>query len=103
MDKLTSALQTQPLQNSDQTLGTKFFLKSLASEYLDMELLAMGITDREKAAKAILTAKQFRTSVRACDNAVMEQDIDKVLDHFRTSSVLLKDFLELLQDVPQDL
>jgi hypothetical protein len=103
LDKLTSALQTQPLQNSDQTLGTKFFLKSLANEYGDMELLAMEISDKQKAAKAILTAKQFRTSVRACDNAVMEQGIDKVLDQFHASAVLLNDFLELLQDVPQDL
>jgi hypothetical protein len=57
----------------------------------------------QKTAKAIDTAKQFRTAVRACDNAVTTQDTAKVLDQFHSSAVLLKSFLELLQDVPQDL
>jgi len=52
-----------------ETLSIKAFLKQLANEYYDMDLLSKSITDVTKATDAKALAKSFRVSIRECDDA----------------------------------
>jgi hypothetical protein len=68
-----------------------------------MELLAKGITDPQKAKQAKELAKSFRTKVRECDDAATKGDIAKIQENYVTTAGQLTTFLELLQDVPDEL
>lgn len=89
--------------SNKELLGIKGFLKQLANEYSDMELLMRGITDPQKAADAKTIAKDFRKKIRECDDAVGDGNLDKVIELYPTTAKQLTDFLLLLQDVPDEL
>lgn len=86
-----------------ELLGVKFFLKQLANEYNDMDLVSRGILDKDKAAQAKELAKQFRVEIRECDDALSSGNVQKIIDKYPTSSKKMSDFLALLQDVPDEL
>jgi hypothetical protein len=81
----------------------KFFLRQLANEYSDMELLSSSIGDKSKAQDAINLAKEFRATIRACDEATKARDFDKVLVLHAQSADQLKRYLGYLHDVPDEL
>lgn len=86
-----------------EILGIKVFLKQLANEYYDMELLASGIIDKETGIKAKSIAKDFRSKIRECDDALNNGNIEKISQIYPETSKELSDFLLLLQDVPDEL
>ena len=86
-----------------EVLGLKFFLKQLSNEYYDMELLSTGIVDKAKASEALEIAKGFRKNIRACDDAASAGNIGLITEKYPSTSQQLKTFLELLQDVPDEL
>ena len=89
---------------SDQeVLGIKAFLKQLANEYGDMKLLSRGIVDTDKAEHALSIAREFRQTIRKCDDAASDRDFDKILELYPRSAQMLVDYLEALQDVPDEL
>jgi hypothetical protein len=103
-NKLGSSFKTRGAEMGDpELLNAKFFFKQLANEYGDMELLAKGITDPQKAKQAKELAKSFRTKVRECDDAATKGDIAKIQENYVTTAGQLTTFLELLQDVPDEL
>ena len=79
------------------------FLRSLASEYQDMELLSRGIQDSNNAAEAISAAKEFRRLVRDCDDAVSSRDLKKVIELYPKTTELFDKYLGYLQDIPSEL
>jgi hypothetical protein len=86
-----------------EILAAKAFMKSLANEYRDMELLSTGILDAGKAEEARDTAKAFRKVVRACDDAATNSDMKKVAELYPESASLMDKYLGFLQDVPDEL
>jgi|LauGreSBDMM110SN_4_FD.fasta_scaffold186558_1 hypothetical protein len=86
-----------------EQLGLKQFLKQLANEYYDMELLTKGIVDTNKKEQAKLIATDFRTKIRECDDAITDGNINKITDIYPVTSKELKDFFLLLQDIPDEL
>ena len=89
---------------SDQeVLGVKSFLKALANEYGDMELLAGGIQDDAMKKTAISNAKEFRRLIRQCDDAASAGDFKKINELYPTTAALLNSVLASMQDVPDEL
>lgn len=86
-----------------EILNTKLFLKQLANEYYDMELLVKGITDPTKAVKAKEIMKDFRNKIRECDDAASNGNVAKIGENYPVTSSELNEFLGLLQDVPDEL
>ena len=86
-----------------EILTSKIFLKQLANEYSDMDLLSRGIIDPAKATEARQIAKEFRKAVRECDDAASKSDLNKIVDLYPTTASLLDKFLSFLQDVPDEL
>ena len=86
-----------------EKLNIKQFLKGLANEYYDMDLLSKSISDPDKKAKAIEVAKEFRTTIRSCDDALTNGGVDKLIDIYPSSAKYLVDFFDLLNDVPDEL
>ena len=78
-------------------------MKQLANEYSDMELLGKGIMDPAKAESAKSIAKNFRKQIRECDDAASEKNFAKILEIYPTTATELKDFLGLMQDVPDEI
>mmetsp|Transcript_7957 Transcript_7957/g.13209 ORF Transcript_7957/g.13209 Transcript_7957/m.13209 type:complete len:210 (-) Transcript_7957:991-1620(-) len=102
--KLSDTIKSRSNEMSEQeVLGIKSFLKSLANEYSDMDLLSTGITDKEKAQEARNTAKEFRKVIRACDDAASDNNLAKITELYPESSNLLNKYLGFLQDVPDEL
>ena len=102
--KLAENMKSRTVQMDDKEIvGTKLFLKQLANEYNDMNLLSKGILDTNKAEKAKGIAKDFRTRVRDCDDAMTNGDTSKIIDNYPITNNEINEFLELLSDVPQDL
>lgn len=84
----------------------KSYLKQLANEYYDMELLAKGIPDKEKSTKAIELAKDFRVKIRECDDAASRSVRDavvKITANFPSTYEELETFFQLMSDVPDEL
>jgi len=86
-----------------EILNIKQFLKGLANEYYDMDLLSKSITDTSKREKAVQVAKDFRTTIRACDDALTAGGVDDLLAKYPQGAQYLVDFFELLNDVPDEL
>ncbi len=86
-----------------EQLGLKQFLKQLANEYYDMELLTKGILDSNKKEQAKLIATDFRMKIRECDDALSDGNVNKINDNYPITSKELKDFFILLQDIPDEL
>eukprot|EP01038_Epipyxis_sp_PR26KG_P014936 gene14936-20092_t len=81
----------------------KIFLKQLANEYGDMDLLSRSITDQDKAVKARTIAKDFRKQIRACDDAISEKQFNKVIEVYPATEKQLTEYLDLLSDVPDEI
>lgn len=84
----------------------KSYLKQLANEYYDMELLAKGIPDKEKSKKAVEIAKDFRVKIRECDDAAsrsVQDAIVKITENFPSTYEELEIFFQLMSDVPDEL
>ena len=88
---------------TEEVLGLKSFLKLLANEYSDMELLSTGIQDKTKATQAIAAAKEFRKIVRECDNAASDRDFKSIIEKYPKTVELLNTFLDSMKDVPDEL
>jgi len=87
-----------------EKLGIKLFLKQLANEYYDLELLSKGVVDTGKQKQAMEAAKDFRTKVRAIDDSItIGASLDKFNEIYPDTAKDLSLFLELLQDVPDEL
>ena len=105
-DKLAGNIKARQgeIEGSEQeTQGIKIFLKQLANEYGDMELLGQGILDKEKSTQAIAIAKTFRKQIRECDDAAGAKNFAKVLEIYPTTATELKDFIGLMQDIPDEI
>ena len=102
--KLAENMKSRTVQMDDKEIvGTKLFLKQLANEYNDMNLLARGILDSSKAEKAKEIAKDFRVKVRECDDAMTDGNTNKIIENYPITSSEIAEFLELLSDVPDEL
>jgi len=102
--KLAENMKSRTVQMDDKEIvGTKLFLKQLANEYNDMNLLAKGILDSSKAEKAKEIAKDFRVKVRECDDAMTDGNTNKIIENYPITSSEIAEFLELLSDVPDEL
>lgn len=86
-----------------EVTSIKLFLKQLANEYYDMELLSNSIMDKTKAAEAVALAKNFRAEMRALDDAASKGNVRAVLDAYPATAKELQDFLDMLNDVPDEL
>ena len=86
-----------------EILNIKAFLKGLANEYTDMDFLAKSVQDPKTQQEAKDVAKDFRTQIRKCDDALTNNDINAVLSTYDTSAKQLKTFFDLLSDVPDEL
>ena len=103
-DDLAKSVQNRGDQMDEkEVLAIKLFLKQLANEYYDMDLLISGILDPTKASEAKSLAKDFRTLIRQCDNAASDGNLNKIVEVYPKTSNELKDFLALLQDVPDEI
>jgi hypothetical protein len=103
-DKLANSIKSRTSEIDErETQGIKVFLKQLANEYSDMELLGKGIMDPAKAESAKSIAKNFRKQIRECDDAASEKNFAKILEIYPTTATELKDFLGLMQDVPDEI
>ena len=81
----------------------KIFLKQMANEYGDMELLSRGISGEKDKADAIKIAKNLRLTFREMDNALSDKNIKKVSEGYPTTRDKISEFLKYLQDVPDEL
>lgn len=86
-----------------EKLNIKFFLKQLANEYYDMDLLSNSIGDKSKADQAKLIAKDFRVLVRSCDDAVSAGNLGKIDELYPKTSEQLNEFFALMSDVPDEI
>ena len=103
-DALAKSVESRGNQMDDkEILAIKLFLKQLANEYYDMDLLVSGVLDPKKAAEAKAIAKDFRSLIRQCDDAASDGNLKKILEVYPKTSAELKDFLALLQDVPDEI
>jgi len=71
-----------------------------------LQLLGKGIPDSEKSKQAIVLAKDFKQKIRECDDSAslsVSAGVDKILENYPTTSKDLKEFFELMQDVPDEL
>ena len=87
----------------EEWLNIKIFLKRLANEYYDMELLSKSIMDKEKAKEALTYAQQVRTKARECDDAISAKNYDKIIEVSPTMDKLFQNFFSALNDVPDEL
>ena len=102
--KLADNMKSRTVKMDDKEIvGTKLFLKQLANEYSDMNLLAKGIQDPVKSDKAKEIAKDFRVKIRECDDAVIDGDTSKIIENYPITNSEIAEFLELLSDVPDEL
>jgi hypothetical protein len=102
--KLADNLSSRNYKMDDSEItGTKIFLKQLANEYYDMELLTKSISDTQKAAKAKEIAKDFRIKIRECDDEASNGNIAKIGENYPITSSEISQFLDLLRDVPDEL
>ena len=81
----------------------KLFLKQMANEYYDMELLSNSITDKAKASEAVALAKKFRTEMRTLDDAASKGNVQALIDAYPATAKEMQDFFDLLSDVPDEL
>jgi len=101
---LASTIKLRANELSEQeVLGIKAFLKALANEYGDLELLSGGIQDDTRKKAAISDAKEFRKLIRQCDDAASAGDFNKINELYPVTAALLNSVLSSMQDVPDEL
>ena len=83
--------------------GIKIFLKQLANEYYDMDLLSKGIVDSTKVARAKEIAKDFRAKIRECDDSASNGNLNKIVENYPITSGEIQEFIDLMNDVPDEL
>lgn len=68
-------------------------------------MLGKGIQDPEKSKQALAVAKDFRLKIRECDDAAksVTDGVGKIVENYPATSKDLKDFFDLMQDVPDEL
>ena len=89
--------------DEEEIQAIKVFLKQLANEYYDMEIVSKGIIDPLKEGEALNLAKTFRKQIRECDDAASNRNLQKILDIYPITAQEMKDFFVLLQDVPDEI
>eukprot|EP00607_Mallomonas_marina_P008146 CAMPEP_0182425110 /NCGR_PEP_ID=MMETSP1167-20130531/11439_1 /TAXON_ID=2988 /ORGANISM="Mallomonas Sp, Strain CCMP3275" /LENGTH=171 /DNA_ID=CAMNT_0024605475 /DNA_START=126 /DNA_END=641 /DNA_ORIENTATION=- len=89
--------------DTKEILNIKAFLKQLANEYYDLDLLTQSISDPVKVNQAKSLAKEFRVKIRECDDSATAGSLQKINENYPVTNKLLNDFLVLLQDVPDEL
>jgi len=89
--------------DSKEALNIKTFLKQLANEYYDLEILSKSISDPAKAKVAMELAKDFRAQMRANDDAATAGNIQKIVDSYPSTAKDLQDFLDLTSDIPDEI
>lgn len=87
----------------DERSNVKVFMKRLANEYFDMELLSKSIQDKSKAEQAIQIAKDIRGKARECDDAISANNYKKLEELNPMVTKAFQDFFETLNDVPDEL
>ena len=103
-DKLAGSVKEREKEIDDkEVLSIKVFLKQLANEFYDMELLAKSINDPVKQKESKEIAKQFRQEIRECDDAAGNGNIAKIIELYPKTATELKDFFGLMQDVPDEI
>lgn len=103
-NKLNNALSNREYKlEENEIVPTKLFLKQLANEYYDMELLSNGIIDKSKLNKAKDISKDFRSKIRQIDDEISKGNYNIINANYKITSVELSDFLDLLRDVPDEL
>jgi hypothetical protein len=103
-DKLANSIKSRQAEIDEKEIqGIKIFLKQLANEYYDMELVGKGILDPAKAEKAKEIATVFRKQIRECDDAASAGKLERIVELYPTTAGELKDFFALLQDVPDEI
>ena len=103
-DKLAGSVKDRVKDvDEKEVLSIKVFLKQLANEFYDMELLAKSINDPVKQKDAKEIAKQFRLEIRECDDAAGNGNVAKLIELYPKTSTELKDFFGLMQDVPDEI
>jgi hypothetical protein len=68
-----------------------------------MDLLSRSINDPKKAEAAKDLAKNFRKQIRELDDAAGNNDLNKLIENYPTTAGEMKEFFELLSDVPDEL
>ena len=62
--------------------------------------------DSAKSIEALAIAKDFRIKIRECDDSAsksVREGVDKIIQNYPITSKEMKDFFELMQDVPDEL
>lgn len=102
--KVADSLAARDYKIDDREItNVKLFLKQLANEYYDMELLTKSISDQTKVTQAKEIMKDFRSKIRECDGAASDGNIAKIGENYPITSAELAQFLDLLRDVPDEL
>jgi hypothetical protein len=103
-DKLAGSVKNREKEiDEKEVLSIKVFLKQLANEFYDMELLSKSINDPVKQKDAKEIAKVFRLEIRECDDAAGKGDIAKIIQLYPKTATELKDFFGLMQDIPDEI
>ena len=103
-DKLAGSVKNREKEiDEKEVLSIKVFLKQLANEFYDMELLSKSINDPVKQKDAKEIAKVFRLEIRECDDAAGKGNIAKIIELYPKTATELKDFFGLMQDVPDEI
>lgn len=61
------------------------------------------MTDASKVSKAKEIALDFRKKIRECDDAAAAGNFKKVIDNYQITSQEMNDFIDLMNDVPDEL
>ena len=106
--KLADTVNTRVASSTDkiddkEITGIKIFLKQLANEYYDMDLLTKGIVDSAKVARAKEIAKDFRVKIRECDDSASNGNLNKIVENYPITSGEISEFIDLMNDVPDEL
>lgn len=106
--KLAETVKTR-LSSADDKIdekeitGIKIFLKQLANEYYDMDLLSKSILGSEKVSRAKEIAKDFRSKIRQCDDSASNGDLNKIVEIYPLTNSEIQEFVDLMNDVPDEL
>ncbi|KAJ1462683.1 hypothetical protein M885DRAFT_505701 [Pelagophyceae sp. CCMP2097] len=82
--------------------GVRLFLRKLYLAGDDMNYLSKNL-DATKKAQAKELANAFQLAIKKADRLAASKDRDAVAQLYTTTSVQMKDFLVLLQDIPDEL
>lgn len=63
----------------------------------------VGMTDESKVTKAKEIAVDFRKKIRECDDAASNNNFNKIIENYQVTSKEMNDFIDLMNDVPDEL